>query len=176
MRCVLQVESTTNNVIAVGVCGQMQVFIVISMLFKQTLSQMQKMWNKCITNWTDYANVRWNIGHQSTGYCKITVSNCYKHSWLLDVTKLNRNPIYRTSCVMFKTEYRFEKYLVAIVDCRYRTAMTKLRGRFTKPKIDIRECLSPLCSAVKDEIHFPVNCKLHEAERSRFFGKLTTKI
>ena len=118
-------------------------------------------------------------------YCKITISNYYKHIWLLEVTNLSRNPILRTYS-MFKTEFRFEKYLEAITDCRYRTAMTKLRssshtleierGRYTKPKTDISERLCPLCNAVEDGINFLINFKLYEAERLRFFSNLMTKI
>ena len=123
--------------------------------------------------------------HNFKKYCKITISNCYKHRWLLEVTNLSWNPILRAYS-MFKTEFCFQKYLEAITDCRYWTAMTKLRssshtleierGRYTKPKTDISERLCPLHNAVEDEIHFVVNCKSYKAERLRFFSKLMTKI
>ena len=115
----------------------------------------------------------------------MTVSNCYKHSWLLEVTNINRNPILRTY-TMFKTEFGSEKYIEAISDCRYRIAMTKLRpsshtleverGRYTKPKTNICERLCPVCNVIEDEIHFLANCKLYDAERTHFFGKVTAKI
>ena len=57
----------------------------------------------------------------------MTASNCYKHSWLLEVMNINRNLILRTYA-MSKTEFGSEKYLEAISDCRYRIAMTKLRS------------------------------------------------
>ena len=117
-------------------------------------------------------------------YCKMTVSNCYKHSWLLEVTNINRNPILRTY-TMFKTEFGSEKYIEAISDCRYRIAMTKLRssshtleverGRYTKPKTNICERLCPVCNVIEDEIHFLANCKLYDAERTDFFGKVKAK-
>ena len=118
-------------------------------------------------------------------YCKMTVSNCYKHSWLLEVTNITRNPILRTY-TMFKTEFGSEKYLEAISDYRYRIALTKLRssshaleverGRYTKPKINICETLCPVCNVIEDEIHFLANCKLYDTERTHFFGKVTAKI
>ena len=123
--------------------------------------------------------------HYFKKYYKITISNCYKHRWLLEVTNLSRNPILRTYS-MFKTEFHFEKCLEDITNYRCRTAMTKLRSsshtlaierwRYTKPKTDISEQLCPLCNAVEDEIHFVINYKLYEAERLRFFSKLMTKI
>ena len=123
--------------------------------------------------------------HNLKKYCKIMISNCYKHRWLWEDTNLSRNPILRTYS-MFKTELCFDKYLGAITDCRYWSAMTKLRpsshtleierGRYTKPKTDNSERLCPLCNAVEDEIHFLANCKLYEAERLRFLSKLMTKI
>ena len=97
----------------------------------------------------------------------------------------NRNPILRTY-TMFKTEFGSEKYTEAISDCRYRIAMTKLRssshtleverGRYTNPKTNICERLCPVCNVIEDEIHFLANCKLYDAERTHFFGKVTAKI
>ena len=94
-------------------------------------------------------------------------------------------PILRTY-TMFKTEFGSEKYIEAISDCRYRIAMTKLRssshtleverGRYTKPKTNICERLCPVCNVIEYEIHFLANCKLYDAERTHFFGKVTAKI
>ena len=165
--------------------------------------QIQKLSNKFITNWIDFTNVVWKHGSPKYAnwpnntmsissniqnfkkYCKMTVSNCYKHSWLLEVTNINRNPILRTY-TMFKTEFGSEKYIEAISDCRYRIAMTKLRssshtleverGRYTKPKTNICERLCPVCNVIEDEIHFLANCKLYDAERTDFFGKIKAKI
>ena len=117
-------------------------------------------------------------------YCKMTASNFYKHSWLLEVTNVNRYPILRTY-KMFKTEFGSEKYLEAISECHYRIAMTKLRSsshtldverdRYTKPKTNICEWLCPACKIIDDEIHFLVNCKLYDTDRTHFFGKVTAK-
>ena len=209
MRCVLHVKSTTSNVIVVGECGQLppSVYCHINALCylkrfsalpdtkiaKQVYNELDKLHQCGVKTWVTKArelaeqyevDISSNI-YNFKKYCKITISNCYKHRWLFEVTNLSRNPILRTYS-MFKTEFRFEKYLEAITDCRYRTAMTKLRssshtleierGRYTKPKTDISERLCPLCNAVEDEKHFLVNCKLYEAERLRFFSKLMTKI
>ena len=118
-------------------------------------------------------------------YCKMAVSNCYKHSCLLGVTNINRNPILRIY-TMFKTAFGYEKFLEAISDCRYCIAMTKLRssshtveverGRYAKPKTNICERLCPVCNVIKDEIHFLANCTLYDTERTPFFGKVTAKI
>ena len=118
-------------------------------------------------------------------YCKVTVSNCYKHSWLLEVTNINRNPILRTY-TMFKTEFGSERYIEAISKCRHRIAITKLRssshaleverGRYTKPNTNICERLCPVCNVIEDEINFLANCKLYAAERTNFFGKVTAQI
>ena len=87
---------------------------------------------------------------------------------------------------MFKTEFGSEKYIEAISDCSYSIAMTKLRssshtleverGRYTKPKTNICERLCPVCNVIEDKIHFLANCKLYDAERTHFFGKVTAKI
>ena len=209
MRCVLHVKSTTSNVIVVGECGQLppSVYCHINALCylkrfsdlpdtkiaKQVYNELDKLHQCGVKTWVTKAHelaeqyevdISSNI-HNLKKYCKITISNCYKHRWLFEVTNLSQNPILRTYS-MFKTEFHFEKYLEAITDCRYRTAMTKLRssshtleierGRYTKPKTDISERLCPLCNSVEDEIHFLVNCKLYEAERLHFFSKLMTKI
>ena len=42
-------------------------------------------------------------------YYKMTASNCYKHSWLLEVMNINRNLILRTYA-MSKTEFGSEKW------------------------------------------------------------------
>ena len=97
-------------------------------------------------------------------YCKMTVSNCYKHSWLLEVTNINRNTILRTY-TMFKTELRSSSHTLEVE-----------RGRYTKPKNNICERLCPVCNVIEDEIHFLANCKLYDAERTHFFGKVTAKI
>ena len=190
MRCVLHVKSTTSNVIVVGECGQLppSVYCHINALCylkrfsdlpdtkiaKQVYNELGNLHQCGVKTWVTKArelaeqyevDISSNI-HNFKKYCKITISNCYKHRWLFEVTNLSRNPILRTYA-MFKTEFCFEKYLEAITDCRYRTAMTKLRssshtlkierGRYTKPKTDISERLCPLCNAVEDEIHFLVN-------------------
>ena len=166
--------------------------------------QIHKLSNQFITNWIDFTNVVWKHGSPkhanwpdnirsifplifkiSKKYSKMTVSNCYKHSWLLEVTNINRNPVLRTY-TMFKTEFGSDEYIEAISDCRYRTAMTKLRSsshtleverwRYTKPKTNICERLCPVCIVIEVEIHFLANCKLYDAERTHFFGKVTAKI
>ena len=166
--------------------------------------QIQKLSNKFVTKWIDFTNVVWKHGSPkyancpnntrsifplifkiSKKYCKMTVSNCNKHNWLLEVTNINRNPILRTY-TMFKTEFGSEKYIEDISDCRYRIAMTKLRssshtleverGRYTKPKTNICERLCPVCNVIEDEIYFLANCKLYDAERTHFLGNVTAKV
>ena len=209
MRCVLHVKATTSNVIVIGESGQMppSVYCHINALcylkrlhdlpdtkiVKQVYNELNRLHQCGVKTWVTkvcelaeqyHVDISSNIQNFKK-YCKMTVSNCYKHSWLLEVTNINRNPILRTY-TMFKTEFGSEKYIEAISDCRYRIAMTKLRssshtleverGRYTKPKTNICERLCPVCNVIEDEIHFLANCKLYDAERTDFFGKVKAKI
>ena len=165
MRCVLHVKATTSNVIVIGEFGQMppSVYCHINALCylkrchdlpdtkisKQVYNELNRLHQCGVTTWVTKAcelseqyqvDISSNIQNFKK-YCKMTVSNCYKHSWLLKVRNINRNPIVRTY-TMFKAEFGSAKYLEAISDCRYRIAMTKLRssshtleverGRYTK--------------------------------------------
>ena len=151
MRCVLHAKSTTSNVIVVGECGQLppSVYCHSNALCylnrlsdipdtknsKQVYNEVDKLHQCGVKTWVTKerelaeqyeVDISSNI-HNIKQYCKITISNCYKHRWLSEVTNLNRNPILRTYS-MFKTEFRFQKCLEAMTDCRYRTAMTKLHS------------------------------------------------
>ena len=209
--CVLHVKSTTSKVIVVGECGQLppSVYCHINALCyqkrlsdlpetkiaKQVYNKLDKLHQCGVKTWVTKArelNEQYKVDISSKKIfiiSKNTVRSRYQTVINTDgywrLQNLSWNPILRAYS-MFKTEFRFEKYLEAITDCRYRTAMTKLRscshtleierGRYTKPKTDISEQLCPLCNAMEDEIHFLVNCKLYEAERLRFFSKLMKKI
>ena len=203
------IKATTSNVIVIGESGQMppSVYCHINALcylkrlhdlpdtkiVKEVYNELNRLHQCGVKTWVTkvcelaeqyHVDISSNIQNFKK-YCKMTVSNCYKHSWLLEVTNINRNPILRTD-TMFKTEFGSEKYIEAISDCRYRIAMTKLRssshtleverGRYTKPKTNICERLCPVCNVIEDEIHFLANCKLYDAERTHFFGKVTAKI
>lgn len=209
MRCVLHVKSTTSNVIVAGECGQMppSVYCHINTLcylkrlkdlpdtkvVKQVYNELYRLHQCGVKTWVTKAcelAEQYEVDISSNDpnfkkYCKMTVSNCYKRNWLMEVTNTNRNPILRTYS-LFKNEFGLEKYLGAFSDCRYRIAMSKLRssshtleierGRYTKPKTDVCRRLCSVCNVIEDELHFLIHCKLYEEERLRFLGKVSAKI
>ena len=127
MRCILHVKATTSNVIVIGKSGQMppSVYCHINELcylkrlhdtntntkiVKQVYNELNKLHQCGVKTWVTKAcelaeqyqvDISSNIQNFKK-HCKMTVSNCYKHSWLSEVTNINRNPILRTY-TMFKT-------------------------------------------------------------------------
>ena len=116
MRCVLHVKSTTSNVIVVGECGQLppSVYCHINGLSylkrlsdlpdtkiaKQVYNELDKLHQCGVKTWVTKArelaeqyevDISSNI-HNFKKCCKITISNCYKHRWLLEVTNFKPKP------------------------------------------------------------------------------------
>ena len=81
---------------------------------------------------------------------------------------------------LFKTDFKFDKYLDAVKDNRYRQALIKLRisshsleierGRYNKS--DVKERLCPYWMRIDDEKHFILNCDAIVYERQCLFNKI----
>ena len=110
------------------------------------------------------------------------IINSYKSEWNNNLLDISRNPILRTYNII-KSEFKLEPYLSLVKHTKYRTALCKLRasshtleierGRYTRPKTPV-ECRScNVCHVIEDELHFLVDCKMHESERNILFNRIS---
>ena len=105
MRCVLHVKATTSNVIVIGESGQMPPSVYCHMnalcylkrlhdlpdtkIVKQVYNELNRLHQCGVKTWVTKACELANntrsmfplIFKIEKKYCKMTVSNCYKHSW-----------------------------------------------------------------------------------------------
>ena len=151
MRCVLNVKSTTSNVIVVGECGQMppSIYCHINALsylkilqdlpdtkiVKHVFNKLNRLHRCGVRTWVTKACEladKYGIDIDSSNqnfkkHCKLVISDWYKRNWSRDVTDIHKHPILRTYS-MIKQDFGLEKYLEAISDSRYRIATSKLRA------------------------------------------------
>ena len=151
MRCVLNVKSTTSNIIVVGESGQIPPSISAHIKAICYLNRLQNLAPYKIVNQTywellkllDYGFNTWvtkvlalaqkydidlnmNHGAKFKQYCKNRIINQFKNFWLTELQNIERNPILRNYNT-FKLEFGMEKYRDMVTDKRYRTAITRLR-------------------------------------------------
>ena len=151
MRCVLNVKSTTSNVIVIGERGQMppSIYCHINALsylerlqdlpdtkiVKQVFNYLNRLRLCGVRKWVTKAcelAEKYGIDIDSSNqnfkkHCKLVISDWYKRNWSREVTDIHRHPILRIYS-MIKQDFGLEKYLEAISDSRYRIATSKLRA------------------------------------------------
>jgi hypothetical protein len=118
-------------------------------------------------------------------FCKNHLINNFIYKWSSELRNVDLNPLLRTYS-LYKRNFELEPYLSSIKNHQHRIAYTKLRasshtleiekGRYRKPKVDIKNRLCPLCNIVEDEFHFVMECKLYENERKYLLSYLSQNI
>ena len=106
--------------------------------------------------------------------------NSFLKEWTQSLENLPKLRFYKT----FKTEFKFENYLLLIKDAKLRKSLSQFRlsshrlavetGRHAKPKIALENRICLFCNAkqVEDENHIFFNCQNYEHLRITFMSKI----
>jgi hypothetical protein len=108
----------------------------------------------------------------SFGLLKTRLHDQHLQNWNITISSSPK----LESLFMFKTEFRFEKYLQAVVCNSHRVALTKLRisshnlhietGRYTGVDRHLRVCAKCNMSVIENEYHFLLVCPYYSDLRS----------
>ena len=151
MRCILQVKSTTSNIMVVGESGQIPPSISCHInticylhrlrnlptntLVKAMYMELSKLHECGFNTWVSKAltlvqtygiDIDMGSGASFYRYCKSHIYNHFKIAWREEVQNIDKNPILR-NYKTYKSEFGMEPYLYLISNLRYRNALTRLR-------------------------------------------------
>ena len=151
MRCILQVKSTTSNIMVVGESGQIPPSICCHInaicylhrlrnlptntLVKAMYMELSKLHECGFNTWVSKAltlvqtygiDIDMESGASFNRYCKSHIYNHFKIALWEEVQNIDKNPILR-NYETYKSEFGMEPYLYLISNLRYRIALTRLR-------------------------------------------------
>ena len=151
IRCILQVKSTTSNIIVVGESGQIPPSISCHInaicylhrlrdlptktLVEAMYKELSKLHECVFSTWVSNALTlvqkygididMWRCASFNR-YCKSHINNHFKITWSEEVQNIDKNPILR-NYKTYKSEFGMEPYLYLMSNIRYRNALTRLR-------------------------------------------------
>ena len=112
---------------------------------------------------------------------KTITKNIFIQKWTADLQNVALNPSLRTYN-LFKKNFVTEPYLSLIKKPKYLIAFSRFRagshileverGRYTNPRTPINQRLCIICQELEDELHFLIECRIYENERTLLFNKI----